>query len=65
MSNNTPHCEVCDHRIVNGVACDGPTVECPLIGTSQPRQFPQHGFDCLELVTQGGPEEFDAIRGFN
>jgi len=65
MSNDTPHCEVCDHRIVNGVACDGPTIECPLIRTNQASQCPQYGFDRLELTAQGGPEEFDAIRGFD
>ena len=57
------YCTVCDHGVVDGVACDGKPEECPLktgtIGAlieKRSSQYRVRAVDCAQ------PEEFDFVR---
>lgn len=57
------YCTVCDHGVVDGVACDGKPEECPLkigaISASmkvKPYESRVRAIDCAQ------PEEFDFVR---
>ncbi len=59
------YCSVCDHEVVDGVACDGKPEECPLnsagLGHMSVRrkssQIRVRVADCAQ------PDEYDFIRG--
>ena len=59
------YCDVCDHRIVGGVACDGFPREClhqyPAVKPAQ-AECP-HFEDVMDSFL--GEDEFDAIRGLD
>ena len=57
-------CNICDHQMVPGVACDGQFEECPH-HTGQPVSAPGPDFGVYaeEVLDLAQPGEFDAVRG--
>ncbi|MGD2082669.1 MAG: hypothetical protein PVF91_06875 [Chromatiales bacterium] len=57
-------CNICDHQMVPGVACDGQFEECPhhlALGTAATGlDFGVYAEEVLDLAQPG---EFDAVRG--
>jgi hypothetical protein len=55
-------CEVCDHELVHGVACDGQFEECPyLVEINAQQHRPKHVY-LAEVADLALPGEFDAVR---
>ena len=61
MSQESTFCEVCDHKIVSGIACDGQPEECPfhaVHGTKQ-RQMDRYAAAVDSLT---GKKDADVVR---
>jgi len=57
-------CNVCDHNIVAGVACDGMTGECPSQVTQTKKQHQTSPFAAtIDKVT--GESDFDCVKGID
>jgi len=59
------YCDVCDHRIVPGVACDGQPSECPHQDHPLLSADTRHTVIPVRAVTVALPGEFDAVRGID
>ncbi|MEJ2576420.1 MAG: hypothetical protein P8106_06960 [Gammaproteobacteria bacterium] len=57
------YCDVCDHRIVPGVACDGQPRECPHQDHPLPAGYDRRCTFPVQAVALALPSEFDAVRG--
>jgi hypothetical protein len=60
MSELSEHCQVCDHNVVDGIACDGPADNCPWQERRKTGEVRAHHID---LTAMAMPNETDAIRG--
>ena len=57
-------CNVCDHNIVAGVACDGTTGECPSQVAQAKKQHQTPLFAAtVDRVT--GESDFDCVKGID
>lgn len=57
------YCEVCEHRIVHGVACNGVPREC---AHPQPAAAPEpHPRNAVAVDSFFDDDEYDAVRGLD
>lgn len=55
-------CDVCDHELVHGVACDGQFEECPYLALKVAQQSKVKHLYLVEVADLALPGEFDAVR---
>jgi hypothetical protein len=64
MSQQTAFCDVCDHKIVTGIACDGQPKECPYhaVHGTKHRQIDNFAMAVDSLTGKSDP---DAVRSID
>ena len=59
------YCDVCDHRIVRGVACDGHPNECTYHSEGLKGAAVRHADYSAAVARCLGNEDCDAVRGID
>ena len=55
-------CDVCDHELVHGVACDGQFEDCPYVVQMNTHHHREKHLYLVEVAGLALPGEFDAVR---